>query len=100
MNACTVVFVASGSIGGAEKVKGWEEGRTGKGRRGSQGRAGERREGEGKREGEGMGSHFLDQVYVCARYTQSPSSVNRVYDTKARRTPKTTEQNRIVRTTW
>ena len=54
MNACTVVFVASGSIGGAEKVKGWEEGRTGKGRRGNrkeEERGGERRRKEKARGG-------------------------------------------------
>jgi len=36
---------------------------------------------------------------LFSHYTQSQSTVNRVYDNKARRyTPKTTELNRILRT--
>jgi len=41
-----------------------------------------------------------DRQYAVSRYTHSRSSVNRVYDSKAGLDimPKTTEQNRIVRT--
>jgi len=39
-----------------------------------------------------------DQPSAVSRYTQSPSTVNRVYDSKARHYAEHNKKNRIVRT--